>query len=95
MFIFCLVIVAMQFRDLKFGDRFYFENGDNPTTRFTLPQLSQLRKTSMARIMCDNLELDVVQRNAFKPISDTNPLVDCKSIHTVKLNRWRNEKLPQ
>ena len=47
----------------------------------------------MSRIMCDNLELDVVQRNAFKPISDNNPLVDCKSIRTVKLNRWRNEKV--
>lgn len=49
----------------------------------------------MAGIMCENLDLEVVQRNAFRPISDTNPLVSCSSLHKVKINRWRNEPLPQ
>lgn len=88
------VIVARQFRDLKFGDRYYFENGDSLVTRFTLAQLNQIRKSSMSGIMCENLDLELVARNAFRPISEFNPLVSCDLIRKVKLNRWRNEKIP-
>ncbi len=96
MFFFLIeVVVAKQFRDLKFGDRYYFENGDNSVTRFTMAQLNQIRKSTMAGIMCENLDLKLVARNAFRPISEFNPLVRCDLIRKVKLNRWRNEKLPQ
>ena len=88
------IILGEQFRDLKFGDRFYFENGHDKVTRFKLNQLNEIRKGTMARIMCDNLDLVSVQKDAFRPIGTDNPLVSCKSLPRVLLSKWKNEKLP-
>ena len=38
-------IIVNQFRDLKNGDRFFFENGPGPTS-FTLEQLREIKKVS-------------------------------------------------
>jgi peroxidase len=94
LFHFNLAIVARQFRDLKFGDRYYYENGDNPIIRFKVEQLNEIKKTSMARIVCDNIEIDSIQPNAFAPISDKNQLLSCDSLPRVDLSLWRNEPLP-
>lgn len=57
-------IIANQFKDLKKGDRFYYENGPS-TTAFTLDQLAEIKKVSMSRIICDNTDIDQIQPNAF------------------------------
>ena len=88
-------IVARQFRDLKFGDRYYFENGNNETTRFSLKQLNQIRRGTMSRIICDNLDVKFIQRNAFLPPSTENPIVSCASLKKVSLKRWKDEPLPK
>lgn len=48
-------IIADQFSRLKRGDRYFFENSPkiNPG-HFTLPQLAEIRKASIARLLCDN-----------------------------------------
>lgn len=46
-------IQANQFRHSKFGDRFYYEHG-NQAGSFTPQQLQEIRKTSLAKIICDN-----------------------------------------
>ena len=47
------------------GDRFYYENGGMPTS-FTEAQLQEIRKTSLARVLCDTSdEMDVMQPLAF------------------------------
>ena len=61
-------IISDTFYRLKLGDRFFYDLGpDNlGTKRFTLNQLNEIRKASIARILCDNSGLDEVQPQAFK-----------------------------
>lgn len=49
----------------------------------------------MSRIVCDNLDLKFIQKNAFLPPSDENPIVSCASLKKVNLKRWKDEQLPQ
>jgi peroxidase len=80
--------VAKQFRDLKFGDRFYFEN-DLADTKFSLEQLQSIRSVTVSRLLCDNLDIDFVQKYAFFVANkDWNPLTLCKDIPELNLNLW-------
>lgn len=88
-----IAIVAKQFRDLKVGDRFYFENGHDKATRFSIAQLDEIRKSSMARIYCDNLDIRVIQKSAFRAIGADNPLVPCSTFRRMDLSLWKNEPL--
>ncbi len=80
-------IVGKTFRDLKYGDRFYYENGNNIDTRFTLKQLNQIRKITFSRILCDNTNIDKVQGLAFL-LADRklNPYVNCADIEEMDLS---------
>ena len=48
-------ILTQQFRNLRRGDRFWYENQDQKVG-FTLQQLKQIRKVTLARVLCDNLD---------------------------------------
>lgn len=57
-------IFAITFSDLRNGDRFWYEN-TSPQV-FTPAQLAEIRKTSLARFLCDNGDaIGAVQRNPF------------------------------
>ncbi|XP_057668036.1 chorion peroxidase isoform X1 [Diorhabda carinulata] len=76
-------IIAEQFLRLRKGDRYFFENNPdvNPSS-FTEDQLFQLRKASMARIICDNSDHILLSRqapNAFRTPGLGNEFVDCTS----------------
>lgn len=47
-------IIAQQFRYLRIGDRFWYENGKYPWS-FTLYQLEQIRQTTLAAIICKTM----------------------------------------
>ena len=48
-------ILTQQFRNLRLGDRFWYENKDQKVG-FTLKQLKQIRKVTLARVLCDNVD---------------------------------------
>jgi len=54
-------LMARQFHDFRFGDRFWYENGGWPSS-FTLEQLTEIRKIKLSRLICDNTdEIDSIQ----------------------------------
>ncbi|CRK94120.1 CLUMA_CG007643, isoform A [Clunio marinus] len=83
-------IIAIQFRQLRKCDRFWYEN-ENPTVRFTEAQLTEIRKTTLAKIVCDNLDVPGdMQRAAFDlPSNFLNPRVPCHSMPHIDLSAWR------
>lgn len=50
-------IIADQFARLRKGDRYFYEHGPeiNPGA-FTPQQLTEIRKASLARVICDNVD---------------------------------------
>lgn len=79
-------IIIQQFMELRYGDRFFYDNG-GMTHSFSHAQLTEIRKTSWARVMCDNLrtnnhqDFDHVQPLAFfEEDFLLNPVEHCDSI---------------
>jgi len=85
-------IIAQQFLNLRHGDRFWYENGDKDSA-FTPSQLSEVRKMTLSRLICDNLDdVDTVQKWVFLlPDSIKNARFSCldkDAIRQMNLNAW-------
>ncbi|XP_023331177.1 peroxidase [Eurytemora carolleeae] len=83
-------IVGDQFLRLKRGDRFFYENEHKDG--FSFEQVNELRKVSLARIICDNFKIAEIQPLVFRTNAGANSLVDCKdavSIPRVNLDLFR------
>jgi len=81
-------IIGDQFARLKKGDKFFHDLGVDQRRAFTLPQLDEIRKTSMARIICDNTDdIDRIQPLAFKmPTSRSNAVRLCTESSIPKMD---------
>ncbi|CAL1528658.1 unnamed protein product, partial [Lymnaea stagnalis] len=85
------LILGDQFRDLKFGDRFWFENlGD--VSSFTSDQVKQIARIKFSKVICDTVTgadgIKKVQLNAFRPVSSTNVLTDCAAFPDLDIERF-------
>lgn len=91
------------------GDRFFYDlkefKGDlhkdyEGTKRFTVRQLNSIRKTSIARILCDNTDMTEVQPQAFRMVKSSRPLnlnkkrscEDYKNIPRVDFEGFREDE---
>ena len=85
-------IIGDQFTRLKRGDRFFYEHGNDQTTRFSEKQLQELRKTSLARLLCDNTRIAKVQPIVFRKADRGNQLVSCNdgSIPRIDLGVFKD-----
>lgn len=85
-------MLLQQFRNLRFGDRFWYERNDT-CTGFTLEQLTEIRKSNMARVICDNAD-DVrrIQGKVFRRSGNSigNPREDCDQMPFVDLNVFKD-----
>jgi hypothetical protein len=65
-----LCIFDIQFYNTRVTDRYWFESGD-PEVAFTRPQLAEIRKSSFARLFCDNSNnVTRVQKKAFDIVDE-------------------------
>ncbi|KAM7282136.1 putative peroxinectin [Ixodes scapularis] len=81
-------ILGIQFWRLKYGDRYYFEHGGQAGS-FTPAQLTELRRTTLSKIICDNsIGHQSAQRYVFRTISDSNPEVPCSSLPVMNMDAW-------
>jgi hypothetical protein len=88
-------LLGRQFHALRRGDRYWYEN-DLPPSSFSKEQLTEIRKSSLSRLMCDNSDnMDFVQ-----PISTTvsdaylNAFQYCTTFPQPDLNAWKDEEQP-
>ncbi|XP_075976370.1 salivary peroxidase/catechol oxidase-like isoform X2 [Anticarsia gemmatalis] len=73
----------------KAGDRYFYSHVDEAGS-FTKRQLAEIRRSTFARLLCDNTGINTVQRDVFQPASDSNPLVSCEEIKAVNLAAWQD-----
>ena len=76
-------IISTQFSNLKAGDRFHYENYFNPLAHFTTTQIYEIRKATMAKIICNNMNTPSVPQNPFNILSNSNTLVTCADLHEL------------
>ncbi|XP_053407483.1 peroxidasin homolog pxn-2-like [Mercenaria mercenaria] len=77
-------LVAKQFANLKYGDRFWYES-----TVFSADQLTEIKKVTLSRILCDNLDISKMPEEIFKTSSTW---VDCSSFDAMDLSQWGTSK---
>jgi peroxidase len=83
-------ILAANFKDWKYGDRWWFENGNDKKIKFTPPQLDEIRSTSFSKLICENIDVEYVQELAFLwPNAEYNPWIDCKKIEGINFSKWK------
>ncbi|CAL4066109.1 unnamed protein product [Meganyctiphanes norvegica] len=83
-------IIALQFKWLKHGDRFWYESKEQPKP-FTPDQLRALRQTSLASILCKVTEgLYKFQKNPFLTTDvPGNDVMDCSNHKFIDLSHWQ------
>ena len=83
------VLIVDTFLRLKYGDRFFYDLGLDSSTQFSRNQLQEIRKVTMARVLCDNTE-DVreMQPQVFKVMgSHKNRMTSCDDTTSIpKMN---------
>uniref|UniRef100_H2ZQF4 Uncharacterized protein n=1 Tax=Ciona savignyi TaxID=51511 RepID=H2ZQF4_CIOSA len=79
-------IIAHQFRDVRKGDRFWFENPGI----FSKGQLQELRRASFSRVICDNMEnMTTISPYAMLLSTvDSNSRINCGNIEPLNLALW-------
>ncbi|XP_060072561.1 peroxidase-like protein [Ylistrum balloti] len=82
-------IIARQFKKYQSGDRHWYET-DHVDTRFTLPQLNEIKKTSLASVLCKNTGTQLTQPSVFLATDDySNRKLLCNQIPSIDLSLWQ------
>ena len=85
-------LLGRQMFYYKTGDRYWYEN-DIPPSSFTREQLNEIRKVTLAHVICENINsIDFVQPNVFLETDPfLNALMPCRGetiIQKMNLNSW-------
>ncbi|XP_072402759.1 salivary peroxidase/catechol oxidase isoform X2 [Diabrotica undecimpunctata] len=83
----CLILD--QFFRLKHGDRFWYETLKKPQA-FTSEQLDEIRKITLATIICDNADnLKTVQEKVMERVGPNNNYIDCSDVNRPNFELWK------
>ncbi|MCP9262356.1 hypothetical protein DINM_005627 [Dirofilaria immitis] len=86
-------IIAEQFHRTKKCDRFYYEN-DLYGTRFSPNQLTEIRKVTLASLLCANSQFLKIQPNVFLlPDELVNAPISCTHLKHINLDQWIDRPL--
>ncbi|XP_022121552.2 peroxidasin [Pieris rapae] len=78
-------ILIEQFKRLRDGDRLWFEN----PSMFKPEQLREIKKVSLARILCDNGDnIDTIGENVFVLPDIQDGLISCEDLPSIDLRYW-------
>lgn len=80
-------IISKQFRNVRDGDRFYYEEKDV----FTKEQLREIKRVTLSQIMCHNLrDIVSIQKDAFLAPTCQEARISCDRIlqHSINLEAW-------
>ena len=74
-------IISRQFKNLRDGDRFYYENKDV----FTPSQLKEIKKVTLSTVLCNNLkDIVSIQPHALLAVGEKNIRKSCKEGNVFK-----------
>lgn len=83
-------ILREQFRRLRAGDRFWYERDHE--NGFNMDQLTEIRKVTMSRVLCDNVDLtEFVPLKAFE-VTPNRRAENCGSLPVMNLRVFREGK---
>ena len=86
-------IIGKQFKNLRIGDRFFFNNilGEDASgtgqTQFSEAQIANIRQRHLGNIMCDNTNIAEVSENVFRLDA---PRMTCPEASTLDLSLFVN-----
>ncbi|XP_001607463.4 uncharacterized protein LOC100123757 isoform X1 [Nasonia vitripennis] len=84
-------LIANQFEKLQVGDSYWYENAGHPGS-FTEDQLRELRKASLARVICDTSHgITEIQARVMQSVGPNNPLVSCDDIPNPSIDAWKTD----
>nr|XP_022289209.1 myeloperoxidase-like [Crassostrea virginica] len=84
-------LLGRQFRDIKCGDRYWYER--RGVEGFRTGELQEIRKLTLSKILCETLGLEEIQKDVFSlPDEQSNPLVSCSSLPFLNFSRWRRSR---
>uniref|UniRef100_A0A0K0EXF0 Peroxidasin-like protein (inferred by orthology to a human protein) n=1 Tax=Strongyloides venezuelensis TaxID=75913 RepID=A0A0K0EXF0_STRVS len=86
-------ILGKQFKMLKYGDRFWFENYFTDTS-FSVEKLNETRKISIAEMICKGSDIKFIQPNKFLlPDKFSNTFLKCDNNMIGKINfkYWKDD----
>ncbi|XP_071176932.1 peroxidasin-like isoform X1 [Mytilus edulis] len=80
-----MCIIVDQFKRLRDGDRFWYEN---PGV-FTVDQLSAIKQMTLSSVLCDGGDnINKVQKDVFLRVHDKSEYLSCDKIPKLNVNMW-------